>query len=140
MNLKKICIGIILVVIVFLGWMLMNNKSPKASKTELDYNAIEAVHDEMESLKDSSMLKKGGAGGQWNVYELGLMYEKDDEFFKEIRKDLGEDFRWKLSNGDSIFIGVLPHRNSYRIYAGSPDDKHMLYPDWNYTKLEEPNS
>lgn len=65
------------------------------------------------------------------------MYEKDDDFFKKLREDLGEDFNWKLSNGDSLFIGVLPYRNSYRIYAGSPDESHMLYPDWNYEKLEK---
>lgn len=137
MDLKKICIAIGLVVAVLLGIVLMKDKSPEKDKTSLDYTAIEKVHDEMESMKNTSMLKKGGAGGQWNVYELGLMYEKDDEFFKKLRNDLGEDFHWKLSNGDSIFIGVLPHNNSYRIYAGTPDDNHMLYPDWTYTALEK---
>ncbi len=137
MDLKKICIAIGLVAAVLLGIVLMKDKSPEKDKTVLDYTAIEKVHDEMESMKNTSMLKKGGAGGQWNVYELGLMYEKDDEFFKKLRNDLGEDFHWKLSNGDSIFIGVLPHNNSYRIYAGTPDDNHMLYPDWTYTALEK---
>lgn len=137
MDLKKICIAIGLVAAVLLGIVLMKDKSPEKDKTALDYTAIEKVHDEMESMKNTSMLKKGGAGGQWNVYELGLMYEKDDEFFKKLRNDLGEDFNWKLSNGDSIFIGVLPHNNSYRIYAGTPDDNHMLYPDWTYTALEK---
>ena len=137
MDLKKICIAIGLVAAVLLGIVLMKDKSSEKDKTALDYTAIEKVHDEMESMKNTSMLKKGGAGGQWNVYELGLMYEKDDEFFKKLRNDLGEDFHWKLSNGDSIFIGVLPHNNSYRIYAGTPDDNHMLYPDWTYTALEK---
>ena len=137
MDIKKICIGIVLVILVFSGWTILKNKAPALDPTQLDYEAIEAVHKEMESLKSSSMLEKGGAGGQWNVYELGLMYEKDDEFFKKIRSDLGEDFHWKLSNRDSIFIGVLTHRNSYRIYAGSPDESHMLYPDWNYTALDK---
>ncbi|MBR6982972.1 MAG: hypothetical protein IKH75_05470 [Ruminococcus sp.] len=137
MDLKKICIAIGLAAAVLLGIVLMKDKSPEKDKTALDYTAIEKVHDEMESMKNTSMLKKGGAGGQWNVYELGLMYEKDDEFFKKLRNDLGEDFHWKLSNGDSIFIGVLPHNNSYRIYAGTPDDNHMLYPDWTYTALEK---
>ena len=137
MDLKKICIAIGLVAAVLLGIVLMKDKSPEKDKTALDYTAIEKVHDEMESMKNTSMLKKGGAGGQWNVYELGLMYEKDDEFFKKLRNDLGEDFHWKLSNGDSIFIGVLPHNNSYRIYAGTPYDNHMLYPDWTYTALEK---
>ena len=137
MDIKKIVIGLALVILAFCGWNLLSSKAPALDKTKLDYEAIEAVHSEMESLKNSSMLKKGGDGGQWNVYELGLMYEKDDEFFKKIRKDLGEDFHWKLSNGDSIFIGVLTLRNSYRIYAGTPDEAHMLYPDWNYTALEK---
>lgn len=137
MDLKKICIALGLAAAVLLGIVLMKDKSPEKDKTALDYTAIEKVHDEMESMKNTSMLKKGGAGGQWNVYELGLMYEKDDEFFKKLRNDLGEDFHWKLSNGDSIFIGVLPHNNSYRIYAGTPDDNHMLYPDWTYTALEK---
>ena len=140
MDFKKLCTGIILVALVFAGWMLMKNKAPALDKTQQDYDAIKAVHTEMESLKSSSMLQKAGPGGQWNVFELGLMYEKEDEFFKKIRSDLGEDFHWKLSNGDSLFIGVLTHTNSYRIYAGTPDENHMLYPDWNYTSLDKPAS
>ena len=135
MDLKKLIIGIVAVVLVVCGWSLFKKDSPVIDKTQADYTAIEAVHKEMDSLKSSSMLSKGGPGGSWSVYELGLMYQKDDEFFKKLRSDLGEDFQWKLSNGDSIFIGVLPHNNSYRIYAGKPDDDHMLYPDWNYTAL-----
>ena len=138
MDFKKICMCIAAVVLIVCGVSLFKGKSSSpADKTKSDYETIEAVHKEMESLKNSSMLSKGGTGGQWNVYELGLMYQKDDEFFKKLRDDLGEDFRWKLSNGDSIFIGVLPHNNSYRIYAGTPNDGNMLYPDWNYTKLEK---
>jgi len=138
MDFKKLCIVIVMAVIcVSCLTMFMKNKDKPSDKTALDYSAITAVYNEMESLKNSSMLSKGGPGGQWSIYELGLMYEKEDEFFKKIRKDLGEDFHWKLSNGDSLFIGVLPHRNSYRIYAGTPDEGHMLYPDWNYTELEK---
>ena len=139
MDFKKLCTIIVIAVLAVSGWALLKNKAPALDKTQLDYDAITAVYNEMESLKSSSMISKGGDGGQWTIYELGLMYEKEDEFFKKIRKDLGEDFHWKLSNGDSIFIGVLPHRNSYRIYAGTPDEGHMLYPDWNYTALEKKN-
>ena len=135
MDLKKICLAIAAVVLIICGISFFKDKSPAVDKTASDYEIIEAVHKEMDSLKSSSMLSKGGVSGQWNIYELGLMYQKDDEFFKKMRTDLGEDFKWKLSDGDSIFIGVLPHNNSYRIYAGKPDDSHMLYPDWNYEKL-----
>ena len=137
MDFKKLCMCIAAVVLIVLGISLMKDKAPATDKTTADYESIEAVHKEMESLKNTSMLSKGGAGGQWNLYELGLMYEKDNEFFKKMRQDLGEDFHWKLSNGDSIFIGVLPHNNSYRIYAGKPNEDNMLYPDWNYSKLEK---
>lgn len=137
MDVKKICFAIVAVLLIMVGVSVMKDKGIVVDKTKADYEAIEAVHKEMESLKSTSLFSKAGPDGQWNVFELGLMYEKEDDFFKRVRKDLGEDFQWKLSNGDSIFIGVMPHLKKYRIYAGTPDEGHMLYPDWNYTKIEK---
>ncbi len=92
MDLKKICLAIAAVVLIICGISLFKDKSPAVDKTASDYEIIEAVHKEMDSLKSSSMLSKGGVSGQWNIYELGLMYQKDDEFFKKMRTDLGGGF------------------------------------------------
>lgn len=105
--------------------------------SEKDYDTIETLTNEMSQITQTSAVSSVGDNGSWNVFELGLMYEKDDEFFKQLSKDLGDDFSCKLSNGDSLFIGVLPFKKSYRIYAGSPDESHMIYPNWNYEKLKK---
>ena len=131
MKLRYLFVCIVLC-IVFAG--CSGNNSSRTQKD--DYKAIETLNNEMKKISSSSVVSAAGDNGSWNIFELGLMYEKDDAFFKQLRSDLGEDFEWKLSNGDSLFIGVLPHRHSYRIYAGSPDKEHMLYPDWNYDKLK----
>jgi len=113
----------------------LGNDSSKNEKD--DYKAIQTLTDELRSLSSTSLMSTVGDNGSWNIFELGLMYEKDDEFFKRLRSDLGDDFHWKLSNGDSLFIGILPHRKSFRIYAGTPDESHMIYPDWNYDRLKK---
>lgn len=118
--------------------LLMGCDGGTGTRTEKDdYETIETLNNEMKEIIHSSAVSSVGDNGTWNIFELGLMYEKDDDFFKKLREDLGEDFQWKLSNGDSLFIGILPYKNSYRIYAGSPDKAHMLYPDWNYEELEK---
>lgn len=91
----------------------------------------------MKQISKSSAASSLGRYDAWNIFELGLMYEKDEDFFKQLRINLGDDFQCNLSNGDSLFIGILPYRNSYRIYAEIPDDDHMIYPEWNYAGLEE---
>lgn len=128
----------IIALMLTMCFLLVGCDSGSSSKTTTDdYKTIETLNNEMKKISKSSVVSAVGDNGTWNIFELGLMYEKDDDFFKKLREDLGEDFSWKLSNGDSLFIGVLPYRNSYRIYAGSPDEAHMLYPDWNYEALEK---
>lgn len=129
---------IIIAMMLALCFVVVGCDSGSSSqKGKDDYEIIETLNNEMKEISKSSVVSSVGDNGTWNIFELGLMYEKDDDFFKKLREDLGEDFQWKLSNGDSLFIGILPYKNSYRIYAGSPDKDHMLYPDWNYESLEK---
>lgn len=138
MNAKRLVSIIVVLCLAIIGWSIYRNHSTKSEKnTQNDYEIIETLNKEMKKISKSSAASSVGRYDAWNIYELGLMYEKDEEFFKQLSSDLGNDFKWKLSNGDSLFIGILPYRNSYRIYAGTPDDEHMLYPEWNYSELEE---
>lgn len=138
MNTKRLLTIVVILCLGIVGWSMYRNHSSKSEKsTQSDYEIIETLHKEMDKMSKSSSVTSVGDNGSWNIFELGLMYEKDDDFFKQLRSDLGSDFKWKLSNGDSLFIGILPYRNSYRIYAGKPDDDHMLYTEWNYSELEK---
>lgn len=129
---------IIIAMMLALCFVIVGCDGGSSVRTEKDdYETIEILNNEMKEITNSSVVSSVGDNGTWNIFELGLMYEKEDDFFKKLREDLGEDFNWKLTNGDSLFIGILPYRNSYRIYAGSPDEAHMLYPDWNYESLEK---
>lgn len=138
MNIKKIAAIVIILGLGIAAWAIYKNHKSETEKSSAnDYEIIETLHNEMEKISKSSSISSVGDNATWYVFELGLMYEKDNDFFKELSKDLGDDFKWKLSNGDSLFVGVLPYRNSYRIYAGEPDENHMLYPEWNYSELTE---
>lgn len=138
MNSKKLFTIIFVICLAAAGWAIFGNNSSKSEKnTNNDYEIIEELHIEMEKISKSSSVYSIGDNGAWHIYELGLMYQKDGDFFKQLRSDLGNDFKCKLSNGDSLFIGILPYRKSYRIYAGKPDDEHMLYPKWNYSELKK---
>ena len=65
--------------------------------------------------------------------------KKTEGMYKKIREGLGENYNTKLSTGDYIYIGILPYRGSYSIYAGNPEDENnMIYPDWNYRKVKKP--
>ena len=104
-----------------------------------DYEKIETVRAEIAKIAAGSAMSDFDDRGKWYVYDLRLMKSKNDELFKQLKADLGEDFDCLLSNGDPLFFGVLPFRGSWRLYAGTPDDQHMLYPDWTYAALDAPD-
>ncbi len=109
-------------------------------QTVSDYEKIEAVKNAIKEVASSSVVTKIAEDqGQWYIFDVGLIYEKDGDFYKKLVEKLGEDFDPQLSNGDRLFMGVLPFRKSWRVYAGNPsNENNMLYPDWNYTGLEKP--
>ena len=109
-------------------------------QTEADYEKIEAVKNAIKEVASTSAVTKVAEDqGQWYIFDVALIYEKDGEFHKKLAEKLGADFDPKLSNGDRLYIGVLPFRKSWRVYAGDPaNENNMLYPDWNYTGLEKP--
>ncbi|MBO6300536.1 MAG: hypothetical protein J6N53_17030 [Lachnospiraceae bacterium] len=104
-----------------------------------DYDKIETVRQAVEQLAGTSAVKSLGTDqGQWYIFDLRLIYQKDGEFYTKLAEKLGENFDSKLSNGDYLFIGVYPLRGSYRVYAGDPaNENNMLYPEWKYSKLEK---
>lgn len=111
----------------------------QAASGTSDYEKIETVRQAVEQVAGSAAVRSVGTDqGQWYVYDLRLIYQKDGEFFSKLKDKLGEGFDTQLSNGDYLFIGVLPMNNSYRIYAGDPaNENNMLYPEWKYTRLEK---
>ncbi len=111
-----------------------------ADPTVADYEKIEAVKSAISEVASSSLVTKIAEDqGQWYIFDVGVIYEKDGEFYKKLAEKLGADFDPKLSNGDRLFMGVLPFRKSWRVYAGNPSNEdNMLYPDWNYSGLEKP--
>ena len=64
--------------------------------------------------------------------------KKTEGMYKKIREGLGDNYNTILSSGDYIYLGILPYRGSYSIYAGNPEDENnMIYPDWNYSKVKK---
>ena len=136
---KRIILTAFAVVLTVCSVFLMTGCTGGGSSKD-DYATIETARSEMEKMAKSSTRSVLGDQGQWYIYDMRLMYQKDNDFFNQMKTDLGDDFDSVLSNGDPIFIGILPFRKSYRLYAGSPDEAHMLYPDWNYEALAKPSN
>lgn len=114
-------------------------ESTGASTGVSDYDKIETVRQAVEQVAGTAAIKSVGADqGQWYIFDLRLIYQKDGDFYTKLAEKLGDGFDSKLSNGDYLFIGVFPLRGSYRIYAGDPaNENNMLYPEWKYTGLEK---
>lgn len=127
---------LIVACIALIGFFVINTNKDK--KTENDYEKIEKIQSMCETIAQSEHVYSFGSNNaQWYILELELIHTNDSSPYSNMEEILGEDFKTKLSNGDKIFVGFLPYRNSFRIYAGVPEEANMIYPDWNYTKLEK---
>lgn len=128
-----------LAIIALIGFFIYNQiKTMQAEKIENDYEKIEQVQSMCETIVQSEYVYSLGSNAvQWYILELELIHTSDTAPYNKMEEILGEDFKTKLSNGDKIFVGFLPYRNSYRIYVGEPEESNMIYPDWNYTELEQ---
>lgn len=136
---KKIITLIIIIAIIAGVAQYFEEKEKKAIAS--DYEKIETVQNAVISSIKSGAHYSYSDRNQWYLFDLRVIYESNEVFYESIRNILGDDFNSKLSTGDYIFVGILPSRDSYRIYAGDPqDENNMIYPDWNYKKLEEPTS
>jgi len=107
---------------------------------EEDYEKIEKLQTSVEALAKDKRVLTIGDPMQWYVFDARLVDERSEEFFVKLKEMLGDDFDSQLSNGDYLFFGVFPYKQSCRIYAGNPEDEaNMIYPDWNYEGVPAPD-
>ena len=133
---KKLIVFIILVAALFALYFSL--KQGKENKVKKDYKKIEDVKSAVEEVISSGALSSFSNQGQWYIFDLRVLKENDEGFYRELARKLGKDFDTRLSNGDYLFVGVLPYTGSFRIYAGDPAESDtMLYPEWKYKKLKE---
>jgi len=133
---KKIITILVLALIIFLVYSGL--KKSKEEKLEKDYAKIDKVKHVMAELQKENAMRTISGQDRWIIFDARLVKEKDEPFYNELEEKLGEDFNSQLSNGDYLFIGVMPHLNKFRIYAGDPqEDNSMIYPDWEYKRLKE---
>ena len=136
---KLIIVAVLLAAAVF----LIRGKQEKTEKKNerSDYETIEQVQGAVVNAINAGALNIYENQVQWYIFDLRIMYRDDNTFTRLLKKNLGEDFNTKLSTGDYLFVGVLPYRKSYRIYAGDPaDENNMIYPEWKYNKLKKQQS
>lgn len=129
---------VILVIVVGIAiYVIYNQKEKQEEAMAADYERIEQLRLECEMIVNSKYLYTIGNVHAWHGYELELIHTDENELLKRMEQDLGEDFETKLYNGDKLFVGFYPALQEYCIYAGEAfEDEYMLYPNWNYTKLE----
>lgn len=132
---KNIIYIIIVVALIAVGVTVYKGNEQK--KTDGDYEKITMVQNAMEKLSKTSAIRSFDNQAQWYVFDVRVAYQNDSEFYNALKKELGEDFDSRLSNGDYLFAGILPTYQKIKIFAGNPEtDDNMIYPDWNYSKLE----
>ena len=126
-------------IIALIGLFIFNQiKTNNEEKINNDYEKIDQIKEMCETIANSDYKYSFGTDtNTWYIMELEVIHQKEDAGYSKMEEILGEDFITKLSNGDKIFIGFLPRTTSYRIYAGVPEESNMIYPDWNYTELEQ---
>lgn len=133
---KKVLV--FMAIVVGIAIYVIYSQKEKQEVMTADYERIEQLRQECEWIVNSKYLYTIEEVHAWNVYELSLIHKDETELLKRMEQDLGEDFETQLYNGDKLYVGFLPDMQMYRIYAGKAfEDEYMLYPDWNYTKLEK---
>lgn len=134
---KKMLVLLVIVVGIAI-YVIYSQRQKQEEAMAADYERLEQLRLECEMIVNSKYLYMIGDVHAWHGFELALIHTDENELLKRMEQDLGEDFETKLYNGDKLFVGFLPDLQRYRIYAGKPfEDEYMLYPDWNYTKLEK---
>lgn len=127
-------------VIIYICYMLygtyMDNKENDLAR---DYLKLEQLKSECEYIANSNYVNSfGHSATTWYLMSLNVIHRYGYSPYDVMEEHLGEDFKVNLSNGDMLYIGFLPYANSFRIYAGGTEDANLLYPEWNYEKLAEP--
>lgn len=136
---KKILLLVLVACLVFFGIFLSEKKKKEDKNSkERDYSILKEVYAVNIDLAKTNSVKSFGNLGVWYQFELEVMKEESNDYFKRLNQELGSDFETRLSNGDRIYVCVLPLYNSIKIFAGGTDEKtNMIYPDWTYTKLDK---
>lgn len=127
-------------VIIYICYMLygsyLDNKENNLAR---DYLKLEQLKSECEYIAGSNYVNGfGHSTTTWYIMNLNTIHRYGYSPYDVMEEHLGEDFKVNLSNGDMLYIGFLPYTGSFRIYAGGTDDANLLYPEWNYEKLSEP--
>ncbi len=131
---KKLIFLIILIIICYSAYTTHTKKVEE--KTNNDLEIIQQVDEVCQKIAVSKQVFSLGDAGTWHIFDLELIYRKEGECYEAFVHLLGENFTTVLSNGDRLFVGFLPFRQSYRIYAGDPKSSGtMIYPDWEYSKI-----
>lgn len=129
---KLMVVGILC---LFLYEYLEDVKIQNKSK---DIQKIQKVKSECEYIAKSPYIYKLGDSPHI-TYRINLsnIHNSDNEAYQKMSEDLGADFSNRLSTGDYIHVTFSPSTRSYEIYAGDAVKDNMLYPEWNYTGMEE---
>ena len=131
---KKLIALIVIVLIIYGVYSMTSRKAEE--KVNNDLEIIRQVDEACQKIALSKVVFSLGDAGTWHIFDLELIYQNEGECYEAFVTLLGEDFNTVLSTGDRLFVGFLPFRQSYRIYAGDPrNEENMLYPDWNYSKI-----
>lgn len=129
---------LVVAIIIIVGGLLLQSHFEKKKEENIaaDYEKIQQLEDACYKVAYSPLIfTLGSRQDTWYIFELEFIHQPENDVHEKLESLLGEDYVTKLSNGDKLFVGFLPYRQAYEIYAGKPSDEYMIYPDWNYTKL-----
>lgn len=130
-----IFIGICLGIFFFIDSKLTKKEEEKQANLQQDYEKIDIV---LHALGNAAKDRAGreDLGHTLLAFDIRAVYENNRPILAAVKKELGEDFDSRLSNGDYLFGYIGGLQGTVKLYAGDPQNEaNMIYPDWNYTKL-----
>ena len=69
-------------------------------------------------------------------FDAGYIDSENSEPFIYMRSLVGNDFKSRLSNGDTLWFLFDLENRTFEIYADDPEIKdNMIYPNWKYSKI-----
>ena len=137
---KKFLLLLLLISLCFAGWDYYSKNSAREN-AEADYEKITEVETALREVLPQYVQANFNADERkeyWLTEEF-MTENPDDKFVQLVNDKFGEDYKYTLTNGDHIVIHACNYNIGFQLFVDSPGNvREMIYPDWNYSKLEEP--
>lgn len=136
-TIKSIIIICLLISAVTLIFDHFKTSSGDKKPALTDYEKINQTIKAIRSVAHSKEVTDLKETTEWMTFDVEIIYKQKTPLFAALKNYLGKDFDSVLSNGDHLFVHLIPANGSFQIYAGDPENNNnQIYPEWKYPKMK----